>query len=429
MLAHSRIQEASVVVPSQGRERSVRSDSGSGRHKVIVLEGDELAAITRERHQFVVVGQFHTTEQRVEREVETIGTHITQHHKVRVQCAVGKLADLEESASLATTNGEYLTSDGLHSNGTNRISHGKIGDHLVVRVGSHHQVGAILVGQTQVETRVPVGRLTTSQALANTVAVKSNARVKNARELLVDATIRSAHVVESTKIGVLAHHSRGDADTILATVSGTRIIVLALTLRVGSKAASSDPVAHRHLAAVGALSTHGGRASGTFALDTNRGSSTGVIVLTRSVIGHIDFNATTDRVAHRLGTLVLCAAAGHVSNRTAHTVSIALRLSNARQVKLARVEVGLTDADTITAEVVGTLVLVITVQILTDTTLRRAAIDGTRIVVTADSGRIVGVVALTSASVTGIGGTRVVIITVVSVRHHAALIDTDISAA
>jgi len=104
-------------------------------------------------------------------------------------------------------------------------------------------------------------------------------------------------------------------------------------------------------------------------------------------------------------------------------------LSNARQVKLARVEVGLTDADTITAEVVGTLVLVITVQILTDTTLRRAAIDGTRIVVTADSGRIVGVVALTSASVTGIGGTRVVIITVVSVRHHAALIDTDISAA
>merc|ERR1711963_1009651 len=351
----------------------VRSDSGSGRHKVIVLEGDELAAITRERHQFVVVGQLHTTEQRVEREVQTIGTHITQHHKVRVQSAVGKLADLEESASLATTNGEYLTSDGLHSNGTNRISHGKVGDHLVVRVGSHHEVGAILVGQTQVETRVPVGRLTTSQALANTVAVKSNARVKNARELLVDATVRSAHVVESTKIRVLAHHSRGDADTILA-----------ITLRVGSKAASSDPVAHRHLAAVGALSTHGGRASGTFALDTNRGSSTGVIVLTRSVIGHIDFNATTDRVAHRLGTLVLCAAAGHVSNRTAHTVSIALRLSNARQVKLARVEVGLTDADTITAEVVGTLVLVITVQILTDTTLRRAAIDGTRIVVTAD---------------------------------------------
>jgi len=430
LLAHSAIQEATVIVPRQSRERSIGGDSFDGRYKVGILEGDELVAFTRKSHQFVVVGHIHTTENRVEGKVQTLSTHITQNHKIRVQGSIGELTDLEQSASSTATNGEHLTSDRLHGNGADRISDGKIFNNIIVGVGSHHEVSTILIGKTQVESRIPVRGLTALKTLANTIAVQSDTRIEDTGELFENAAIGSALVVESTSIGILANHSSGDADTILTRVSGTRIIVLTFTLRVRNEATSRHRVAHGHLASVDALRTGGGETSRALTSDTDRRSGTSIVIITRSFVLNGNFNASTiSSITNQHRALVGRSTTGDISHRAADTLSIALRLSNARQIKRAVTEVRFSETDSITAEVISTFVLIITVLGLTDTTLRSTDIISTRIVITAGSGRIVGVIARTSKSVTSITSTRVVIITVVGLRHNASLINADISAA
>jgi len=270
LLAHSTIQEATMVVPRQSRESRIGHDGLSGRHKVLILEGDELVAITRQGHQFVVVSHVRTTEDRMEGKIQTSSSHITQDHKIRVQGAIGKLGDLEESTSLTTTNSVHSTSDRLNSDRTNRISDDKVIHQIIVRIRSHHKVGTISVGHTQVETRAPAARLTTSETFAHTITIQSDARVQDARELFIDATISSTFVVESTSILILTKNSGRDTHSILTRVSGARIVVLTFTLRIRNEATTRDRVADRHLASIGALRAHGSATSGTSTFNTNR---------------------------------------------------------------------------------------------------------------------------------------------------------------